>query len=61
MSNKQFRPGDRVIDVETGAEGRVLFIYADPEIADDFVVVRLNDTADFAVAFPPADLRHAAH
>ena len=55
----KFRPGDRVIDIETGVEGVVLFIYE--EIAGEFVVTRLDYDPSFAVAFQPADLRHAAH
>ena len=57
----KFRTGQRVVDIETGEEGRVIFQFSDPELDHDFVVVRLDYDPSFAVAFPPGDLRHASH
>jgi hypothetical protein len=31
----KFRTGDRVIDIETGKEGRVIFQFSDPELDHD--------------------------
>jgi hypothetical protein len=55
----KFRTGDRVIDIETGIEGRVIASLADPAIPNEIVVVTFPGY-DFGVAFPPFDLRHAS-
>jgi hypothetical protein len=56
----KFRPGDRVIDIETGLKARVITCVTDPETADEIAVVRF-DRDPFAVAFPLGEFRHAAH
>jgi hypothetical protein len=56
----KFVHGDKVVDIETGIEGRVVASFWDPEIADEIVVVRFNSD-EFGVAFPINDLRHATH
>jgi len=48
--------GCRVKDIETDVAGTVVYVYKDPEIADEIIAVKF-DGCDAAVAFPIGDLR----
>ena len=56
----KFRTGQRVVDIETGAEGRVIFKATDAETTQEIVAVWFDGDC-FAAAWPRRELRHASH